>query len=147
MRVTPAKNTDPLARSGAPSARPFGPPVIAAKQKGESPFAQQERRRAQRVTLRVSGSVHVSLHGKPASFRVTTASVSSTGALLVVERGLPQETRLVLEHGRTHKRVACRVTRPAREVPEGFQVAIEFDSPVDDFWGIAFPPSDWRPSD
>jgi len=57
------------------------------------------------------------------------------------------ETRLVLEHCATKERIACRVVRPARETPEGFHVAIEFDSPAPDFWKIAFPPTNWRPED
>jgi hypothetical protein len=64
-----------------------------------------------------------------------------------MERSLPIETRLVLEHGGTKERVACKVTRPAREMPEGFQVPLEFDSPAPHFWKINFPPSNWRPDD
>jgi hypothetical protein len=95
--------------------------------------------------LRVRASVHVALHGKPATYSVMTLSVNSHGALVVMERSLPPETHLVLEHCQTRQRVACKVTRAAREMPEGFQVPIEFESPAPNFWGIAFPPFDWRP--
>jgi len=142
LRVTSGKKLEPLVKPGGTSARAFGP-VVPARQKVQ--LAQPERRHAQRVTLRVAASVHVALQGKPASFEATTVSVSSAGALLVLEKGLVPETRLVLEHGQTRERVACRVTRPAREISEGFQVAVEFDSPAPNFWGIAFPPSDWHP--
>jgi hypothetical protein len=94
--------------------------------------------------LRVRANVHVSLQGKAATFGVTTVSVNSAGALLIVERELAPDTRLVLEHNQTRQRVACRVTRAPREIPEGFQVAVEFDSPAPNFWGIAFPPPDWQ---
>jgi PilZ domain len=144
LRVTSGQRPDPLANPNATSARPFGPALVPTKAK-ENGSPGRERRRAQRVTLRVPASVHVALQGKQASFGVTTVSVSSGGALLVLEKALAQETRLVLEHGRTRERIACRVTRPAREIPEGFQVAVEFDSPAPDFWGVAFPPADWRP--
>jgi hypothetical protein len=142
LRFAPSKKLETLVKAGGTSARAFGPVVVPAKH--EEPAGHSERRRAQRVTLRVAASVHVALQGKQASFQANTVSVSSSGALLVLEKGLVPETRLVLEHGRTRERVACRVTRPAREIPEGFQVSVEFDSPAPNFWGIAFPPADWQ---
>ena len=97
--------------------------------------------------LRVRANIHVALQGKQSSFEVTTLSVNDHGAIVVVERNLPLGTMLVLEHPQTRERVACKVVRTAREMPEGFHVPIEFDSPAPDFWRIAFPPTDWRPSD
>jgi hypothetical protein len=99
------------------------------------------------VLLRVRASIHVALHGKATSFEVTTLSVNPHGALVLVERSLPAETRVVLEHGVTRDRVACKITRPPREMPEGYHVPLEFDSPAPNFWRIAFPPADWRPTD
>lgn len=107
----------------------------------------EERRRSQRVLLRVRASIHVALQGKQNTYEVTTLSVNDHGALVLMERSLPIETRLVLEHGSTKERVACKVTRPAREMPGGYHVPLEFDSPAPDFWKIAFPPTNWRPND
>jgi len=45
----------------------------------------------------------------------------------------------------TKERVGCKIARPAREMPEGFHIPLEFESPAPNFWGIAFPPADWRP--
>ena len=107
----------------------------------------EERRRSYRVLLRVRASVHVALQGKPVTFETVTLSVSNHGALVVLSQNLPCDTRLVLEHSGTKERVACKVARIAREMPEGFHVPLEFDSPAPNFWRIAFPPSDWRPHD
>ena len=106
-----------------------------------------ERRRTQRVLLRVSASIHVALQGKATTFRVNTVSVSPRGALLVMEQKLPSETRLVLEHDGTKERIACKVSHSPRQSAEGFHIPIEFDSPAPDFWKIAFPPADWRAED
>jgi hypothetical protein len=115
---------------------------------GSSPaLAGEERRRSQRVLLRVRANIHVALQGTPTTFDTTTLSVNSHGAMIILKQGLPPDTRLVLEHCGTKERVACKVVRPSREIPEGFQIPIEFDSPAPNFWGIAFPPSDWRPDD
>lgn len=106
-----------------------------------------DRRRSQRVLLRVRANIFVALHGKPAAFEVITLSVNHQGALVVMAENLPPDTRLVLEHAGTKERVACKVGRAAREMPEGFHVPIEFDSPAPDFWRIAFPSTDWSADD
>jgi hypothetical protein len=107
--------------------------------------ANEDRRRTQRVLLRVRANVHVALQGKAVTFDVLTLSVHTQGAVVVMKQGLPPETRVVLEHGSTRERVACKVIRAAKETAEGFHVPLEFDSPAPDFWKIAFPPEDWRP--
>jgi hypothetical protein len=108
---------------------------------------EQERRRGQRVMLRIKVQVHVALQGKPTTFEAATVSVSPAGALVVIQRALPVDTRLVLEHNGTRERAACKITRQPREMPEGFHTALEFDSPAPEFWKIAFPPADWRAED
>jgi hypothetical protein len=108
-------------------------------------IAGEERRRSQRVLLRTRANIHVALKGATQSFEVMTLSVNSHGAVVVMEKNLPVDSHLVLENAATKERIACRVTRPPREMPGGYHVPVEFDSPAPNFWGIAFPPSDWRP--
>jgi hypothetical protein len=103
--------------------------------------------RSQRVLLRVKALIHVVLAGKETQLEVTTLSVNTHGALVAVNISFPVETKLVLEHGGTRERVACRVVRPPRETPEGFHTALGFSSSAPDFWKIAFPPTDWMPID
>jgi hypothetical protein len=167
LRIPPVRKNDSPAKSST-AARPFGPPikpgpgsVIASALKPGGlkpglapglgkvtrPLALEEKRRSQRVMLRVRANIHVALHGKQSSFEVTTLSVNDHGAIVVVERNLPLGTTLVLEHAGTKECVACKVVRSAREMPDGFHLPIEFDSPAPSFWKIAFPPSDWRPNE
>lgn len=124
------------------------PPLAATKtmSPAQGP-AGEERRRSQRVLLRVRAKVHVAVKGTPTTFEVTTLSVNAHGALIVLDQNLPTDTRLVLEHTGTKERMSCKVVRPPRETSEGFHTAIEFDSAAPGFWRIAFPPSDWRPED
>jgi hypothetical protein len=110
-------------------------------------IAGEERRRSQRVLLRVHASVHVALKDKQVRIDVTTLSVNNHGALVVLKQSLPTDAQIILEHGTTKERIGCKIARPAREMPEGFHIPLEFDSPAPNFWGIAFPPSDWRPPD
>lgn len=137
---TPTKTIPAPAKAVPIAAHPLAP-VVAHK------IAVEERRGSQRVLLRVHASVHVALQGKQVTIDVTTLSVSNHGALVVMKQTLPNDARLILEHGMTRERIACKISRPAREVPEGFHIPLEFDSPAPNFWGIAFPPTDWRPPD
>ncbi len=103
--------------------------------------------RTQRVMIRVRANVHVAVKGKATTLAASTVSVHPQGALVVLKESLPPETRLILEHGATKEKIACRVTRVAKEMPEGFHVPLEFDSPAPTFWKIDFPPNDWRPEE
>jgi len=147
LNIKTGKSPSTVTKSSSASTKPS-----SSQEKPEAVHAKgilvaEERRRSQRVLLRVRACIHVALHGQPATYDVTTLSVNNHGALVVMERSLPLDTRLVLEHGSTRERVACKVSRPAREMPEGYHVPLEFDSPAPDFWKIAFPPANWRPDD
>ncbi len=142
-----AKNSQSGHSAGPTSARPFGPALVPDKSKQKGPIIlQQDRRRVQRVMLRVPVSIHIALQGKETTLDATTMSVSNGGALVILNQSLPADSRLILEHGQTKERVACRVTRAPREMPDGSHVSVEFDSPAPNFWRIVFPPSDWRPT-
>ena len=99
------------------------------------------------MLLRIRALIHVAVQGPVTTLEANTLSVNPKGALVVITRNLPPETRLVLEHGGTKERAACKVVRPAKEMPEGFHTALEFDPPMPDFWKIAFPPANWRSED
>ena len=107
-------------------------------------MTDRDRRRTQRVLLKVRTSIHVALHGEAKTFKVATLSVNAHGAVVIMNQSLPPDTRVVLEHMATRERVACKVVQPARQMAEGFHVPLEFDSPAPGFWKIAFPPTDWR---
>ncbi len=130
-----------------PAPSPQAAPALKAAVPRKPEIAGEERRRSHRVLLRVRANVHVALQGKPETMEAITLSVSNHGALVLLKQSLPLEARLVLEHSATKERVVCKVARIAREMPEGFHIPLEFDSPAPNFWRIAFPPADWRPSD
>ncbi|HEV2488565.1 MAG TPA: PilZ domain-containing protein [Candidatus Acidoferrales bacterium] len=102
-----------------------------------------ERRRSQRVGLRVA----VRLQAAEKPIEAFTVNVNDHGALIVCAQSFATNDRFTLEHKHTRNRVECRVTRKPQEVPTGFQVAVEFDQPAPGFWHIAFPPTDWKPTD
>lgn len=141
-----AKPGEISASQSRPMARP-GPNGTGLPQSRVQPTPGDDRRRGQRVLLRIHAQIHVALDGKATTFDVSTLSVSPQGALVVLNKCLVSGTRLVLENISTREKVACKVTRQPRESSEGYQVPLEFDSPAPRFWRIAFPPADWRPEE
>ena len=146
---TPAKPSGALGGTSvvAPGAVSAKPAPAPAPEPLKHAIFEQERRRGQRVLLRIRALIHVAVQGPVTTLEANTLSVNPKGALVVITRNLPPETRLVLEHGGTKERAACKVVRPAKEMPEGFHTALEFDPPMPDFWKIAFPPANWRSED
>ena len=105
----------------------------------------EERRRSQRVILRVPVIIHINLDGKHEALPANTVGVNSHGAMLCAARGLPSGTKLEVEHKLTKERKPGHVVRQPQSSPEGFLIPVEFDSPSGDFWHISFPSADWKP--
>ncbi len=118
--------------------------------KGHLISAQQvlpgdERRRSQRVMIRVPVTLTLQVAGQTVTIRAETVAVNDHGAMVLCSRTLTADTRFELENDHTRRRLACRVTRAPQESPEGFLVPVEFGAPDPGFWQISFPPTDWKP--
>lgn len=104
----------------------------------------EERRRSQRVIIRVPVTLLVTEKGQVMKISAHTVAVNIHGAMIVSPRSLDADTNLELVNGRTDEKVATRVTRATRESSEGFLIPLEFTSPSPNFWQITFPPSNWK---
>ena len=102
------------------------------------PQTAEERRRAQRVLLKMEVLIHI--QGKAKPVHGYTHTVSASGAMVILPEGLPMNTMLVLENAKTQKRVEARVVRPPQFSSEGSLVPMEFTAPSPQFWNIFFPP-------
>jgi len=99
----------------------------------------EERRRAQRVLLKMPVIAHIAKNPKPiAGF---THTVSASGAMIILPEGLSQGTKFILENPRTQQRVEVNVVRSPQMNQEGSLVPVEFLAPAPQFWGIFFPPN------
>jgi hypothetical protein len=123
--VKPQPNIKPL--SAAPKVVSTRPPTA------------EERRRAQRVMLRIR--VVVQVVGKANTLEGHTHTVSASGAMLVLPEGLSEGTVVTIENPKAQSKVEARVVRPPQMSHEGSLVPIEFTSPSPNFWGIFFPPA------
>jgi hypothetical protein len=112
-----------------------------------SVVATDDRRRSQRVMMRVAVIIEFTLNGKPVSLTAHTVAVNIHGAMICAAQNIPADTVLELEHKMTKERIAGRVTRQAQSSPDGFLIPVEFAAASTNFWRISFPPSDWKPID
>lgn len=119
-----------------PNAKPALSParVVATR-----PPTAEERRRAQRVLLRIRVVVQVT--GKANSLEGNTHTVSASGAMLILPEGVGEGTIITIENPKAQSKIEARVVRPPQMSHEGSLVPVEFTSPAPNFWGIFFPPA------
>jgi hypothetical protein len=103
------------------------------------PQTNEERRRAQRVLLKMPVIIH--LPGKANPLHGFTHTVSASGAMIILPEGLSQGTKLSIENPKTQKKVEAHVVRPPQMNSEGSLIPIEFVAPSPQFWNIFFPPA------
>ena len=117
-----------------PNAKPATPPRVIASR----PPTAEERRRAQRVLLRIR--VNVQVAGKANTLEGYTHTVSASGAMLILPEGLGEGTQVTVENPKAQSKIEAKVVRPPQMSHEGSLVPVEFTSPSPNFWGIFFPP-------
>jgi hypothetical protein len=105
----------------------------------------EDRRRSQRVLIRMPVTLEFAADGKRVTISAATESVNDHGAMLLCPRSVAAETQLQVRNGQTQQQRLCRVVRAPIESGDGYLVPVEFADPAPGFWGISFPPSNWRP--
>ncbi len=106
--------------------------------RGQQLLPGEERRRSQRVMIRVPVTLHLTIAGQAVTIHAHTVAVNDHGAMLLCSRTVDADVRLELQHDRTRQGLACRVSRTPRDTPEGFLIPVEFAAPAPGFWQISF---------
>jgi PilZ domain len=114
-------------------------PVSHPKPGLTRPMTAEERRRAQRVLLRMRILVHI--QGKSEPIEAATHTVSETGAMLILPDPVNENTKFLVENPKTQKTVEVRVVRSSQMTHEGSLVPVEFTAPAPSFWNVFFPPT------
>jgi hypothetical protein len=114
---------------------------------GGQVLSGEERRRSQRVVIRVPVVLTIIVAGKPVKANAVTVSVNDHGAMVQCVRSFASDTTMELQNHRTGEKTQCRVTRAPIENTEGYLIPLEFSTPYPTFWRISFPPRDWKPAD
>jgi hypothetical protein len=113
------------------------PPPSARPALNRPPTAE-ERRRAQRVLLRIAVTVQVA--GK-LPIQGHTHTVSASGAMIILPEPLAEGTKITIENLKTQNKVEAKVARAPQTTGEGSLVPVEFSTPSPIFWNVFFPPS------
>jgi hypothetical protein len=104
-----------------------------------------KKRRSQRLALSVPVVVYrIPNAGRHFFEGAHTLAVSAHGALIGLGTEVAADQTLVLKHALTGEEQACRVIFVQKKSSGRANVGIEFREPAPNFWGIAFPPSDWK---
>jgi hypothetical protein len=115
--------------------------------RGAALLTGEEKRRSQRVIVRVPLTLLLTENGQPIKINCHTVAVNIHGAMVVSPRTLEEDAKMEIVNERTNESIGCRVTRAPRESPEGFLIPVEFTTPSPNFWQITFPPSNWKALD
>jgi hypothetical protein len=118
-----------------PNLKPAMPHPSARPAATRQPTAE-ERRRSQRVLVRMPVVIHVS--GK--ALQGNTHTVSAGGAMVILKEGISEGTKVTVENPATKTKVEAKVVRPPQMNQEGSLVPVEFATPSPTFWNIFFPP-------
>jgi len=112
--------------------------------RGSVLFLGEERRRTQRVIIRVPVTLELSVNGETLKLHAHTVAVNVHGAMFLCKRPLDTNTQIAVLNERTRQQTGARVSRSPRTSSEGFLIPIEFTSPSPNFWQISFPPENWK---
>jgi hypothetical protein len=104
----------------------------------------EDRRRSQRVMIRIPVMIEFGPEGKKIEIEGSTASVNDHGAMLLCSRTMAMETPLEIIIERTKQRQLCRIVRAPIESKDGYLIPVEFVGLAPGFWGISFPPTNWK---
>jgi PilZ domain len=135
----PKPNVTTAKPAGSAPTTPSAPAQVKRSANAVRPQTNEERRRAQRVLLRMPILIHLPGRAKPIDG--FTHTVSASGAMIILAEGLSQGTKLSVENPKTQKKVEAHVVRPPQMNPEGSLIPIEFTAPSPQFWNIFFPPT------
>jgi hypothetical protein len=119
-------------------------PTKEQSNRGAALLPGEERRRSQRVIIRVPVTLVVNENGQTVKVSAHTVAVNIHGAMVVCPRSIEGDVTLDVVNERTSEKISSRVTRAPRESSEGFLIPVEFTSPSPNFWQISFPPTNWK---
>jgi len=114
---------------------------------GMSLLHGEERRRSQRVIIRVPVTLELTKNGKASKVSAYTIAVNIHGAMIICPDSVDSETKVEIINDRTRERASARVTRTPRQSAEGYLIPLEFYKPFPMFWQISFPPSSVKQTD
>lgn len=101
------------------------------------------RRKTQRVLVRVPVRVSVQRTPAPHFEETHTLALNAHGALILLSASVGKGQRLELLNIAAGDRAECIVAYLGHRQGDRIEVGVEFSLPNANFWHVAFPPKDW----
>lgn len=106
----------------------------------------ENKRRSSRVFARMSVRANGrNLRGRRFAEVAETIVVNAHGGLMYLNESVEMGSLVNLRSPATEEEQESRVVYIGGATERGQRVGLEFVSPAPHFWGIDFPPPDWRP--
>ena len=90
----------------------------------------EERRRSQRVMVRIQVTLQMTVAGQKVTLPGVTVSVNDHGAMLQCSRTLAAGSNVELQNDRTGQKQICKVVRAPVESQQSYLIPVEFASPA-----------------
>jgi hypothetical protein len=108
---------------------------------------KDNKRRSSRVFARM----HVRVAGRDSrghrfTKQAETIVINAHGALFYLDADIDMGALLTLRSPATEEEQESRVVYIGGASDRGQRLGVEFVSPAPHFWGMEFPPSDWKPA-
>lgn len=114
---------------------------------GEAEVEYSKQRRSSRVFIRLRvQAAGRNIRGERFKERCETIVVNAHGGLIYLSETLEMDAPLTLTNPISGEEQECRVVFLGDASTKCQRVGVEFLTPAPRFWGVDFPPTDWRGS-
>jgi PilZ domain len=107
----------------------------------------RNRRRSQRVQLTIPIIVRGSDGAAAFEEEAETISVSANGCLIRLKKRVTRGQQISIVNPKTAEELPCTITFLEQKESGKSEVGMEFSEASPLFWRIAFPPTDWDPTE
>jgi len=105
-----------------------------------------DARRSQRILIQIQLLARWTPEGEqPITEETATIAVNAHGALITLALRVKPGNKIVIRNWGTAKEREFRVVHIRQKPGTKSEVGIAMDAPNAAFWGVEFPPDDWKP--
>jgi len=118
----------------------------------DKPTNRQVSQTSGRRSTRVAVDIPVVIFGQSPEGKVfreqtKTIRVNAHGGLVNLATDVDPRMPVIVVNSKTENQIHCRVAYRAKNGKNQIELGFEFTTPSPKFWGINFPPEDWKPEE
>jgi hypothetical protein len=111
------------------------------------PEPKRDTRRSRRVYISMPVMVKCQRSGQPYEEQTITEAVNAQGCLIRLGIALERGQKITVINLKSTEEIECRVAYVGQSDSGRMQAGVEFTTPAEYFWHIAFPPDEWNAAD